>query len=326
MQTLEDSVVALLSNFRHKLLHPGSVTATGTRLGAACGAAFLWGTGSLVVNLLVARHGYQPQSISFWRFVLGAAALLLVFGRTMPWRRLLREGAPLLAAGAVMASYVLLWFIGIAHIGAAIPTLIALCLPPVFVTGWALARGRQRANARLLVILAAALAGTVLLIIGGGTEGGARPGATVDDWVRGVAASIGSALLYAGFTLVSPAISRRWGAGTATTALTLAATAVMALSGLIWPLQLPHDVTPEAWLLYLGMVTAALALLAFSWGAARLSPTALTVATLVEPLTAVLLAAAFLGERLQPAQWLGALLLMAGIWGLGHDMAQGAPA
>jgi DME family drug/metabolite transporter len=64
------------------------------------------------------------------------------------------------------------------------------------------------------------------------------------------------------------------------------------------------------------MVTAALALLAFSWGAARLSPTALTVATLVEPLTAVLLAAAFLGERLQPAQWLGALLLMGGIWGL----------
>ena len=80
-------------------------------------------------------------------------------------------------------------------------------------------------------------------------------------------------------------------------------------------------VPPEAWLLYLGMVTAALALLAFSWGAARLSPTALTVATLVEPLTAVLLAAFFLGERLQPAQWLGAVLLMGGIWGLGRDMS-----
>jgi DME family drug/metabolite transporter len=74
-------------------------------------------------------------------------------------------------------------------------------------------------------------------------------------------------------------------------------------------------------LLYLGMVTAALALLAFSWGAAHLSPTALTVATLVEPLTAVLLAAAFLGERLLPAQWLGAGLLMGGIWGLGRDMS-----
>jgi drug/metabolite transporter, DME family len=297
------------------------VSGAGIRLGAACGAAFLWGTGSLVVNLLVARHGYQPQSISFWRFVLGAASLLIVFGRSMPWRRLLREGAPLLGAGAVMASYVLLWFIGIAHIGAAIPTLIALCLPPVFVTAWALVRGRQRASAGLLGILAASLAGTVLLIVGGGTAGGAQPGATVDDWIQGVSASVGSALLYAGFTLASPAISRQWGAGTATTALTLAATAVMGLSGLIWPLQLPREATPEAWLLYLGMVTAALALLAFSWGAARLSPTALTVATLVEPLTAVLLAAIVLGEHLHPVQWLGAVLLMAGIWGLSRGEA-----
>ncbi len=300
-------------------LAPGGERLSGStalRLGAACGAAFLWGTGSLVVNLLVSRHGYHPQSISFWRFVLGGAALLAVFGRSMPWRRLLRDGLPLLAAGAVMAMYVLFWFQGIARIGAAIPTLIALCLPPVFVTAWALARGRQRASLARVGVLAASVTGTVLLIVGGGPAGGAQAGATVADWVWGVTASVGSALLYAGFTLVSPTLSREWGAGVATTALTLAATAVMASSGLVWPLQLPHEATPEAWLLYLGMVTAALALLAFSWGAARLSPTALTVATLVEPLTAVLLAAALLGERLQPAQWGGALLLMGGICGL----------
>ena len=83
------------------------MTGNGLRLGAACGAAFLWGTGSLVVNLLVARHGYHPQSISFWRFVLGAASLLLVFGRGTPWGRLLREGAPLLAAGAVQRARII---------------------------------------------------------------------------------------------------------------------------------------------------------------------------------------------------------------------------
>jgi DME family drug/metabolite transporter len=82
------------------------------------------------------------------------------------------------------------------------------------------------------------------------------------------------------------------------------------------PLAWPADVAPEAWLLYLGVVTAALALLAFSWGAARLSPTALTVATLLEPLTAVLLSAALLGEHLSAAQWAGAALLLASIWGL----------
>lgn len=64
------------------------------------------------------------------------------------------------------------------------------------------------------------------------------------------------------------------------------------------------------------MVTAALAVLAFSWGAARLSPIALTVATLLEPLTAVLLSAALLGERLGATQWLGAALLLVSIWGL----------
>jgi drug/metabolite transporter, DME family len=64
------------------------------------------------------------------------------------------------------------------------------------------------------------------------------------------------------------------------------------------------------------VVTAALALLVFSWSAARLSPTALTVATLLEPLTAVLLSAALLGERLGAAQWLGAMLLLVSIWGL----------
>ncbi len=63
-------------------------------------------------------------------------------------------------------------------------------------------------------------------------------------------------------------------------------------------------------------MTAALALLAFSWGAARLTPTALTVATLVEPLTAVALSALILGEHLSAGQWLGGALLMGSIWGL----------
>jgi DME family drug/metabolite transporter len=92
----------------------------------------------------------------------------------------------------------------------------------------------------------------------------------------------------------------------------------MGLSAIYRPLHWPSGVPPQAWFLYLGVVTAALALLAFSWGAARLSPTALTVATLVEPLTAVLLAALFLGEQLSVLQWLGGSLLLLSIWGLGR--------
>ncbi|HEY4067702.1 MAG TPA: DMT family transporter [Burkholderiaceae bacterium] len=280
---------------------------------AACAAGALWGTGALVVNLLIRRHGFSPTTISFWRFVIGAVVLLAVFGRPALWRAVRPQLGLVLASGVCMALYVLCWFLGIERIGASIPTLIALCLPPVLVTGVAVLQGRERVDAVLLVVLAAALGGTALIVVHPGDGAGALPAGAM---LAGVGFSIASALLYAAFTLVSGRLSQRLGAGPMTTCLTVVAAVVMGLTGLIRPLAWPVEVSPEAWLLYLGIVTAALALLAFSWGAARLTPTALTVATLVEPLTAVALSALLLGERLSAAQWLGGGLLMASIWGL----------
>lgn len=282
-------------------------------MAAACGAGFLWGTGALVVNLLIARFGLSAENVSFWRFVVGAVALLAVFGRPAFFRRVPAQ-APLLAmAGACMALYVLFWFLAIARIGAAVPTLIALCLPPVLVTLWGVARGRERLDAALVGWLVSALAGTALVVM-------RHDGAAAEPraLLEGVLLSVGSALLYALFTLVSGRLSKALGAGPATTGLTVVAAAVMGLAAFYTPLGWPDSLPPEAWLLYLGLVTAAIALLAFSWGAARLSPTALTVATLVEPLTAVLLAALLLGQALGPLQWLGAGLMLLGIAGLGR--------
>jgi len=290
-------------------------TPNAARLGllAACGAGFLWGTGALIVNVLMARHGFTPENISFWRFLVGAIVLLAVFARRSLWARVRLHLGMVLLAGTCMAMYVLCWFLGIERIGAAIPTLIALCLPPVLVTIWALMKGRERLDVSLVLALVAALGGTAMLVVrhgGVSGDGGAL--------VAGVAFSIGSAVLYAGFTLVSGRLSQDLGAGQAAACLTLVAAAVMGFTGFFRPLTWPADVPPQAWFLYLGVVTAALALLAFSWGAARLSPTALTVATLVEPLTAVVLAALLLGETLAPLQWLGGALLIGSIWALGQ--------
>lgn len=292
-------------------------------MAAACAAAFLWGTGALVVNLLIARFGLSPESISFWRFVVGSLLLLALFGRRAVWPKVRAQSGSLLGAGTCMAMYVLCWFLGIARIGAAVPTLIALCLPPVLVTLVAVARGRERIDAALAATLLAALAGTALVVL---REGGPATGVPAGTVWAGVLFSVASAVLYAGFTLVSGRLSLALGAGPATMGLTLVAAVVMGLSGFVQPLAWPGDVPPEAWLLYLGLVTAALALLAFSWGAARLSPTALTVATLVEPLTAVLLAALLLGQSLSAAQWLGAGLMIASIAALGRRDARRAGA
>lgn len=286
-------------------------------LAAACGAGFLWGTGALVVNVLIARHGFTPENISFWRFVVGAVVLLAVFGRRSLWPAVRAQLPLLLVAGTCMAMYVLCWFLGIERIGAAVPTLIALCLPPVLVTIVALLRGQERLDLQLLVVLAAALGGTVLIVL---RHGGAADAASGSAMLAGVGFSVASAMLYAGFTLVSGRLSQSLGAGPNAACLTLVAAVVMGLSGLYRPLAWPAEVPPQAWFLYLGVVTAALALLAFSWGAARLSPTALTVATLVEPLTAVVLAALLLGEQLGLAQWIGAALLLGSIWGLSRRL------
>lgn len=299
----------------------GSTRSSAAGMAAACGAAFLWGTGALVVNLLIARFGLSPESISFWRFVVGAVLLLALFARPSVWPRLQAQAGLLVGAGSCMALYVLCWFLGIARIGAAVPTLIALCLPPVLVTLVAVARGRERLDAPLAATLAAALAGTALVVL---REGGPAADASAGTVVAGVLFSVASAVLYAGFTLVSGRLSIALGAGPATMGLTVVAAAVMGLSALYAPLAWPNDAPPEAWLLYLGLVTAAIALLAFSWGAARLSPTALTVATLVEPLTAVLLAAVLLGQALSASQWVGAALMIGSIGALGRRDARKA--
>jgi drug/metabolite transporter, DME family len=292
--------------------------ATPVRLSAACSAGFLWGTGALVVNLLITRHGFTPANISFWRFVIGSIVLLSVFGRPRLWQTLRPILPTVLVAGTAMAGYVLCWFLGIERIGAAVPTLIALCLPPIIVTVIALLRGQERLDANLVIVLGTALVGTAFIVLRDDASSIGK-----GQMLVGVLFSFVSACLYAAFTLVNGKLSTALGAGPATTCLTVVAALVMGLCAFFEPLNWPTGVPPQAWFLYLGVVTAALALLAFNWGAAKLSPTALTVATLVEPLTAVLLAALFFGEQLELRQWLGGALLLASIGGLGRRLANG---
>jgi len=234
--------------------------ATPVRLSAACSAGFLWGTGALVVNLLITRHGFTPANISFWRFVIGSIVLLAVFGRPRLWQTLRPMLPTVLVAGTAMAGYVLCWFLGIERIGAAVPTLIALCHPPVIVTVIALLRGQERLDANLVIVLGTALVGTAFIVLrdDAGFIGKGQ-------MLVGVLFSFVSACLYAAFTLVNGKLSTALGAGPATTCLTVVAALVMGLCAFFEPLNWPIGVPPQAWFLYLGVVTAALALLAFNW-------------------------------------------------------------
>lgn len=302
--------------------------ATAAGLAAASAAGALWGTGALVVAVLIGTFGMTPPAISFWRFALGSAVLLVLFGRGLVRNatrgRLLLAGA----AGAGMAGYVLCWFLGIERLGAAVPTLIALCLPPVLVTAWGAARGSLRVDAALLVLLAAAVGGTALVLapaagvgVGDGAVRDAGNPAAPGGALAGIGLAVASAVLYALVSLVSGRLSAALGAGPSAAGMSVAATAVTALAAPFVALGWPADPGAAPLLAYLGIATTTVALLAFAWGAARLTPTALTVATLVEPLTAVVLAALLLGEPLAPVEWVGAVLLLGALVGLGRRRA-----
>jgi DME family drug/metabolite transporter len=280
----------------------------------------MWGTGALVVQVLMQRHGFTPENISFWRFVVGAIVLVAVFARRGVWQTLKPLLGTVFIAGTAMGGSVLLWFYGIERAGAAVPTLIAICLPPVFVTLVSLWRGQEKPGWLLFTLLAVSLVGTVLLV----QHQDADADAPARDMALGVTFAVSAALFQTVFMLANGKLSNALGAGPAAMGLTVVAVVMMGLFGFVvlhQPLRWPTDVPPQAWFLYLGIVTAALALLAFSWGAARLSPTLLTIAALVEPLTTVLLAALLLGERLSLLQWLGGALLLASIWALGQREA-----
>ena len=197
---------------------------------AACGAGVMWGTGALVVNILVAQYGFTPENVSFWRFVIGAVVLVGIFGRGIVWSKLRPLLFTVILSGTAMAGYVLLWFLGIEQMGAAVPTLIALCLPPVIVTIIWIARGQETADLQLFLVLSGAIIGTVLII----TQHSAAT-ANVDSHstLLGVVFSIGSALLYAGFSMISGRISIALGAGQATACLTVVAAVVMGLTSFL---------------------------------------------------------------------------------------------
>ena len=192
-----------------------------------------------------------------------------MFGRPAFFRRVPAHARLLAAAGACMGAVRAAWFLAIARIGAAVPTLIALCLPPVLVTLWAVLRGRERLDAALLALLAAALCGTALVVLRHGSATGAVPVGTL---MEGVALSIASALLYAMFTLVTAACRSRWAPVRRRPGLTVVAAVTMGLAATYTPLAWPAEMPPEAWLLYLGLVTAAIALLAFTWARSGCRP------------------------------------------------------
>jgi DME family drug/metabolite transporter len=274
-------------------------------------AALMWGTVGVATQALYNISNTNPLSIGFFRLAISVPALalacFLLLGR-LALRITLRDFGIMGLIGAAMAFYQVAYFASIQLVGVSIAVLVTLCTAPVIVAllgTWLL---HEQLTQAILLALVCAIGGTVLLVGSGpATNGG------LSQTLLGVTWALGSALGYSLITLASRALAERYHplqpitVGFAIGALLLLPMALA--TGLV------VDYSLAGWglLMHLGLIPTALAYVFFLAGMRHTRATNATIITLIEPLTATLLAWVFFGEQLGALGLLGGALLIGAI-------------
>ena len=149
---------------------------------------------------------------------------------------------------------------------------------------------------------------------------------TGPDPLAGVLLAIASGATYALTTAAGGSISRTTSPLVLTSAMTLVGTAALlpCLALVLGP-RVTDDPAALAWLVYLGALTMALAYVLLYSGLRVVAPSTAVTASLVEPVTAAVVAALVLHESLGPVAVAGILLVLAAVAGLGRPAAAAGP-
>jgi DME family drug/metabolite transporter len=286
-----------------------------------CLAGVLWGTGGLGVQLIREHEPMSVVTISAWRMLLAAVVLVtavLVLRQSGAVRALLRAHPwRTVAVGTGTALYQAFYFGSVVAVGVTVSTVVSLGLAPVLLTvADAVRHGRRPGSTRLLV-LAAALGGLLLVSLTSGS------GATGPHPVLGVLLALGSGTAYAVATELGRPLAQVSGPLVLTTTTTTVGTLSLLPFGLLAGIGEDRLVTTDpaavTGLLYLGVMTMALAYGLLYAGLRTTTGSSAVVATLLEPVTATVAAAVVLDERLGALGIVGTLLILAAVAGLGSE-------
>jgi DME family drug/metabolite transporter len=282
-----------------------------------CAAGVLWGTGGLVVTVVHERDGLGAMTVSAWRMALAAVALIGFAAATGRSRVLLTtmRTHPVLAVlvGCGTALYSGLYFASVLWVGVSVATVVSLGSAPILASVWEHLTARSRPSRREVAVLAAALAGLVLISITAG-HGSAPAGG---EPTLGLILALASGVTYAATTVLGHTLAKRVDPVALTTCATAAGAVALApflgFAAASGGPVLTSDAASLTLLAYLGIATMALSYGLLYAGLRTTSGSAATVATLVEPVSAALLAALLLGERLTWPALLGGVLILAAV-------------
>lgn len=275
-------------------------------------AAALWGLLGPVTRVAL-QDGAGAVEVAFWRALL-AAGLFAVHAAAIRKVKLERRDIPAVAAfGVVGVAGLMASYSRAVEAGGAALAAILLYTAPVWVALLSALFLGERMTRRKLLALAVAMLGVAGIALSGGSAG-----------LRLTPAALGwgltSAFAYALYYLFGKRYFERY----ATATLFLYALPIGALAML--PLAEFHHKTPGAWaaIAFVGVVPTYLAYIFYSAGLRRVEATrAATVAT-VEPVVAALAAFLMWGERLSPAGYAFAAVVLVGVL-LMVDRGGGAP-
>lgn len=274
--------------------------------------AIIWGGTWIAAKLAVVE--LSPLTVAVWRYLIASlclAGMLLGSGEAWPVPKGRQWGLLLLAALSGIFIYNLLFLYGLQRVGAGRGALVVALNPAlVALVAWLL--GGERMTPLKGAGIVTALFGSLLVVGKGDPLAMLRGEVGIGEWLV-----VGCVLCWTIYTFVG----RRATLGMSPLALTFYASAGGGLLLLATGLglgelhQSPLDFSWQAGgaIVFLGVLGTALA---FTWyadgvrqlGAAR----AATFINLV-PVAAVLQAAWLLGERLEPAELLGGVLVLVGV-------------
>ncbi|GIE91213.1 EamA domain-containing membrane protein RarD [Actinoplanes regularis] len=269
-------------------------------LSAACfGAMAIFGK-------LAFQAGVSPSMLLLVRFALAAAILAAAAART---RRsvFVDRRAVVTALGLGVLGYALqagLYFTALQRMSASLLSLI-LYTYPLLVTVGAILLGRDRLTPRRCVALAAASAGTLLVLAGTG-------GMSFD--ALGALLGFGCALTYTAYILVSDTVVHRL-PPTLMSALVMAgaAVALAVYTPLTGGLDVGFRPAGWFWLACIALVSTVLGMFTFLAGLRRTGPSTAAILSTFEPVVTTALAAVILSESLTPLQYAGGLLVLSSV-------------
>lgn len=275
-------------------------------------------------------EGVTTEMLLFLRFgIAGAALALWMLMRGMRFPR--GRDLPLLAfmGGVLYAGMSMCYFHGLRHIPAGLVALL-LYLYPVIVTILSRVILKEHLTRTRLVAIASAVLGLTLTVgpialqqphasdsqpetIGQLVADQARP-ATDGNVPLGVVLGLGSALLLSIYVIIGGPVAQRVGAIPSSTMVMLSCGAVFGVMALVRGDAFPSS--GQAWTgaLCLAIFSTLIAVTAFLAGLRRIGAVQASTLSTLEPVTTVIVSAAFLHEDFTPVQMLGgALILTAAI-------------